>query len=351
MQRIWWERVPNAMCFLSAIETHLLQEKSIVVQYSNALPWQDYLVYRVQNDIREEDCSKTFKIASGVENPGKYLLEEYCKAEKRALYRPAKSYAGFLAEHDDIVLHGLYIFVDAHTDEEVNRWVEYISEYTKARGKNKEKTAFMIMYHGAHAGITRKGITWLSFDDCITEYDRIVFTTLVSASVKAPPYIKDYLTELASSVIGNDIELCAACVQQWKEFLKSPMHLIESIVSAGRRSDGSSYSFERQEADIHSMIWRSQIRSIYPHIEEYRQEFIRRHRSELMSVLPVESSIGEVCREPEDIELGTLIYLAGSKRLFIRSDEYEKLEKYRDARNCLSHLGILSYDSILSLGI
>ena len=49
----------------------------------------------------------------------------------------------------------------------------------------------------------------------------------------------------------------------------------------------------------------SAIQSVYPMIEEYREDFVDRHWKAIDASLPIESSFGEMCNDPQDLELGT----------------------------------------------
>ncbi len=351
MERIWWERVPNALNFVSAAVNHLLQEKSVVIQYEGALPWRDFFLCAVMNALQENDCSKSVKSLDRMDNPGLRLFETFCPAERRAAYRPSKSYAKFLAESDGVVLHGHYIFAAAETDDALRRWEDFISEYVRERGRGKEKAGFLLLYHGPRILSPRKGVSYLSFDEAVTEYDRIVFATLAAASLRSAPLIGSYLTELAANALGSDVELCAACIQRADEFLQDPYRLIQEIAATQTRSNGAPFTFDRSESALAALIWRAQIRSIYPRLEEYRERFIQRHYAELKRLLPLEAAPGEIYSEPEDLELGKLFYLASSKRLLLTSDEYDRLENYKRARNSLSHLSPLTYSDIGALGL
>ena len=76
----------------------------------------------------QQDSSRRFEVIRNVDDPGPYLLQEFCKPEKRAAYRPAKGYAKFFAESDDIVLHSRYLWVHAESIKMLETWVTFVSE-------------------------------------------------------------------------------------------------------------------------------------------------------------------------------------------------------------------------------
>ncbi len=351
MEQIWWEKVPNAVAFVSDMVENLLNEKSIVLSCSGDLPWYSCMVRTVKEAVKQQNASKRFESASDIQNPGAYLLKEFCKLEKRAEYRPSKSYAKFFADSDDIVLHDRYLWIKVSSKKQLDVWTDFVSEYIKERGKNKERAVFILEWIGSGNLKAKKGIKICSFDEYVSEYDRIVFCTLASSSVGERSFIKNYLTELAANVVGNDIELCAACIDNYRDFLRTPYVAIRKVVHSQVRSDGSDYTFEKNEDAVNHLIWLAQIRTVYPVLEEYREDFVQRHSSAIAKHLPITSSYGETYDDPSDVELGTLKYMADNGMLYLPTKEYEYLRIYKDARNKLSHLTPLSLEEVKKLGV
>ena len=349
MEKIWWERVPDALAFAAGISESLLEEKSVIIQSQGDIPWRGYMVYVIKEAVKQKNSSKRFESIEGVDDPGAYLLRKFCKPEKRAMYRPSKTYARFLAENDDIVLHSRYLWVTANSRENLEMWADFVSAYIKERGSGKEMAAFILEYAGAECIDARRGVRQYVFEDYISEYDRIVFATLASSTVKEEPFIKRYLAELASDVVENDIELCAECLKRAQEFLRDPQALTSQITHNGRRSDGRPFSFSKSREEISRAIWLAQIKTVYPVLEEYREAFVEKYAADIQAQLPIKSTYGEVFADPKEVELGTLFYMAGQRKLNISSQEYERLKRYREARNVLSHLNVLRFEDVREL--
>lgn len=349
MEQIWWERVPNALTFISDITENLLSEKSIILSCQGGFPWYSYMVRTISESVKQRNSSKRFEHILGVSAPGEYLLREFCKPEKRADYRPTKTYAKFFAESDDIVLHERYFWVKVDSKEHLELWSEFVSEYVRERGKNIDTAVFILEWTGSGNIWVKKGIRVFSFDDHISEYDRIVFCTLAASSVKERLFIKNYLTELTAIIAAQDIELCAACLESYRQFLEDPYAAIEKIVSVKIRSDGDGFSFEKTKEDVEHFTWLAQIKTVYPILEEYRGNFVQKYHSAIQKQLPITSSYGETYSNPRDVELGTLKYMADNGGLNLSSKEYERLKVNKDARNKLSHLTPLTLEEIRKL--
>lgn len=348
MKHIWWNQVTNAVQYVSQITEALLDEKSILIKHASSIPWKAEFESSVVESVKLQNSEKKFEKISSVAKPGEYMLNEYCKKEKRATYRPSIGYSRFLAENDDIVLHDRYFWVEVENVAELDAWMKFSSEYIKERGK-KNKAAFIFDLFSNETVSPKKGIKLFILDDYIGEYDRIVFSVLAASEIKENGFIKSYLAELVSNIAGNDVELCAECINHYSEFLKSPIECIHRICATNVRMDGSAYCYSLNPADVEHLLWLSQIRTFYPYIEEYREDFVRKNFVAISKQLPITASYGEVYSVPEDVELGTLKYMADCKYIILSSNDYEMLKRFKEARNKLSHLAYLSIDEINEL--
>lgn len=350
MDWIWWERVPNALAFVEAIINCLIEEKSVLIQHHDSLPWQSAFKDTVVNRVKQQNATKSFVSIFGEAAPGAYLLNTCCKNEVRAQYRPSKSYASFLAETNDIVLHNRYFWVSIQNTAELETWLDFVSEYTRVRDKKAEPAVFILDWKGKPITTKRKGIVPFSFDSYIGDYDRNVFAMLVSSEIRETVFIKDYLAELVSNVIGNDIELYAGCFSQYREFLCNPYETAVDCANTSCKCDGSAFLFPKTPDQVAHDIWLTQIKTVYPVLEAFRGQFIQKHRTALQRILPFSSSYGEVYTDPNDVELGTLVFMAEIGLLVLNKNEYDRLFMFKEARNKLSHLGYLSFAEIQLLG-
>lgn len=349
MREIWWSQVTNAVRYVTEIKQSLLKEKSILLKYTNGMPWRDQLEETIVEGVKLQNSEKKFVKIPIVLNPGEYLLNEFCKKEKRAEYRPTKGYAKFFAESDEIVFHDRYFWVQIGDASCLNNWMKFVSDYIKERGKKDNIAVFILEWAGNESVFVKKGIRIFSFDDYVGEYDRIVFAVLASSSIKENSFVKNYIAELVANVSGNDIELCAECIWHYKEFLENSWKFIKTIIDEKVRSDGTDFCYTKTAEEVNHLIWLSQIKTVYPYLEEYRENFVQKHTNEISKRLPIQTSYGETYTDPKDVELGTLMYMAGCNNLVLSTSEYEKLKKYKEARNKLSHLIALTIKEIREL--
>lgn len=349
MKTIWWDQVTNAVRYVTDIKHDLLEERSILLRYASSMPWREQFVNSIMEAVKLQNGDKKFVIVEKEDNPGNYLLNEFCKPEKRTAFRPSKGYAKFFAESDDIVLHDRYLWVTVDSPKNLENWLDFVSEYIKERGKKINRAVFILEIAGEFTVSKRKGIKLFSFDDYIGEYDRIVFAVLASSVIKDSPFIKSYLSELVANVVGNDIELAAECIMSYQSFLENPLAYIEVIIKEKLRSNGEKYVYTKSDQEVSHLIWLSQIKTIYPYLEEYRETFVKKYYSLIAKQLPIQAVYGVTYNDPKDVELGTLLYMVSNDSIPLHTSDYDKLVKYKEARNKLSHLTALSMKEIEEL--
>ena len=352
MQRadqIWWKQVPNVRLFTESILKNLLEEKSVLLYDTQSLPWRQTFESQIMQELKTLDSAKAFEKLSDIDEPGQYILNHYCKAEKRAQYRPSKSYAAFLAENDDIVLHERYLWVSITSTEQLQAWTGFVSEYVSIRGRKKISAIFILEWSEGILLSRKKGIVPLSLGNYISKYDWCVFATMMASSVDASSSMKSYLAELAVNLAQGDAELCAQCILQHSKFLQAPYAVLDELMRMAFRSDGSAFLPLKTQTEASRCIWQAQIRILYPMLEEYRERFVRKYIDVIRVKCPIKSPFGEVYNDPADVELGTLVYMAGCRSLQLLLEENTILKAFRDARNTLSHLGSLNFGEIVML--
>lgn len=348
MDNLWWSQISKASSFLNSVVNTALEGKSLVLFLPEYVPWYNTLVELIENKLNQENPNNSLdKIECPKGEVGEFLLDKYCKKEKRATYRYGMTYASFLAKSDDIVLNNRYVWVKDIPSSKMEEWMEFIVEYNKELLFSKTPAIFILEARNSSMTLKpKKGIRTLVFEKNIDAYDKFAFCTLAATQTKCKNHMRPYLAELVSSVCKEDIELCAECVEEGDNFLKSPMDVIQKIISSTYRSDGMDFQFQHTQDELKHIIWESQLKLVFPIIEKYRNYFVKKYSSIIQSALPMKNSFGEVVDNPLDVEIGALSYLVGNKTISLNSQEYEELEMFRIARNKLAHLNVLELDVV-----
>ena len=346
MDQLWWTHINNARLLINRITDSLIDNKSLILHLSDQVPWYDTMRRLVENEMINKSYMRRLKYKRENEigdDPGKYLFDHYCGEGVKLQYRPAMGYAQFLAKETTNTLKQTYLWLRFDSSERAYRWINFIEEYQKHLG-DAAGGVFLIEVRGA-LPTTNGRIEILSYDNMIGPYDRIVFNMLAAADVRLPNgLMKQYLAELVSSVVGNDIELSAECVKRGEHFLFDPRGVIQSIVEEQRRSDGSMYEFDRGDDHIEQCEWTEQIKLTFPLMENFRRKLIERHYAEINRCLPSPSGFGEKINEPKEADIGFLYHNA--YRWSLTTEEWDRLKMCRDARNPLAHIKTLDLDKL-----
>lgn len=347
MDRLWWMNITKAHKFLEDIVSAAVEGRSIVLSLPLNTPWRSTLIDLVADRLRMENPKNRLEqFSCPEEEVGLFLLNKYVKKERRAKYRYGMTYAYFLGNCEDTVLNDRYIWVTDIPQDRYKEWLDFIAEYNE-NVKNKTPAIFILETHDEHlAKKAKKGIAKLAFDQNISAYDKFAFCALAATENACKDYMRPYLAELASIVCNEDIELCAECVTAGNEFLKNPTKTIRDIVANKCRSDGEKYTFSKSENDIKNRIWETQLKNVFPVIEKYRSYFIKRYEQQIKNGLPITNAFDEVVNNPEDVEIGTLVLMAGKGKLSLSNRDYQELLAFRDARNHLAHLGTLDFERV-----
>lgn len=350
MEQIWWERVPHALQFMTDITNQLLGERSLILHSSVVIPWYDYMLGKVQESVRQHNGiygSETLRDID--QEAGAYLLGRFCSKRKRDGYRPNRTYAQYLAEDDDLVLHTRYLWVRVTSGEQLADWANFATEYLTLRKGRGNAAVFILEWIGEKSAKAYKGISCYSMDEYITEYDRFAFCTLAASTVREPFYIREYLTALTSTVIGNDMELCALCLDDSKGFLEDPYGTICHIVETESRNNGDVFEYTMTERETQRAIWLAQIKTIYPVLEEYRERMLQQNWDRVSAQVPFTLPGYRTFKETGDVELGGLKYLADERKMPIPYEQYQRLYQYKKARDTLAHLKPMSIEEIRDL--
>lgn len=353
MDKVWWESVPNALRLENSIIEYLESGKQIVFMYSEYIPWPD--TFREQIEILQRQNITGYGIDyikdEEDEEPGYQILNKYCKKEIKDDYRPAIGYARFLANLDSITLNSSIVWIKTYSESRIKLWCDFISDYRHDLKKESDGGMFIIEANRLYDIKLPKGIKPVRYTDYINQFDCYIFNVMAASIIDDSHNVKEYLSEVATSMIDKDIELSSLCLNSYnyKEFLYNPYEVIQRIITENQRSDGSAFDALLDEISFKKALWMAQIKYIFPIIETYRNSFIYKYQNQIQKELPITNSSGDKYDNAIDVEIGTLYYMVCNGVIEVDKNEIFELKKYKDARNKLAHLEILSYEEVLNL--
>ena len=348
MEQIWWKQITKAKHFIDMVTDAILDNKSVILSMPAFVPWHETMYEMIAEILNgENSLNRLISIDCPTGDVGQYLLDNYCKKEKRASYRYGMSYASFLAKSEDIVLYSSYIWVNAVSGQKLEEWSRFIAEYNKNVPSHMSPAVFILeIQDSARKPKAVRGVRHISFSDTIDAYDKFTFCALASTDIAIRSSLRPYLAEMVSTICSDDIELCAQCIRRGQAFLRNPADVLSSIIDKECHSDFSPFVMDLDKSRIDSLIWECQIKLIFPVIEKYRSRFVSQHQKEISAALPIDNAFGDVITSPQDVELGHLVQLVGMGRISLTLRGYQELDLFRKARNDLAHLTPLEYEAV-----
>ena len=344
MEKIWWGSVPNAARYVQEIVDAVHAEKSMVLVLGRNVPWRAFLPVLVEERIADIPDRSLKRITCPEEEPGAYLLEHYCMEEKRLAYRAGRSHAQFLAEAEGLVLHKAILWIDIPDAEKARAWTNFVRDYHSFAKKGAATPSFILVFSDDF-GVGRgcRGILYHAFSDEVNAFDRFAFATLAAACSVENRRLKPYLATLAAIVCAGDMELCAACSRCGMAFMHSPRETLKKIAALDVRSDGSPLVPDDLYEDLERRIWKAQVKTVFPAIEDRRQAYIGQCRAALHAMNLV----------PEEVEIGVLSHKAAVGEIKLPTAAVEELLLLKEARNHLAHIREVPFsmvEAILSRG-
>ena len=328
--KIWWEDLNGPRRFLIEAAEILSGGKSIVLNLPKRVAWSE-----VMRDVLEKLLSRgtqSIKIIDAkniFDEPQEYILKEFC-ANKDG-FRPysKKAYAKFLAEAKGIELNDSCIWIRNAESAQVEEWFTFISDYQSFLD-GKRGGIFLLE---AANFIGRGGVEILSYNDKISDYDSFAFNIFTASDFAGNHLMKQYLAELVSELTAGDVEFGAACIERSEDFLKNPDEVFSDMLWEGKFTSG------KTTKEIEQAIWMTQLKLIFPLVENFRRNFIKNYEEQIKNTPPFYSV-------PEEVEIGQLYGQFNQRRWLINDFDGDNLEFYREVRNKLAHLTPLTFEEL-----
>lgn len=349
MDRIFWEQIHGAHTFIDTVLGAIGNDKSVVLCLPSQVPWYDTMRYLIEERVRSTKWNhllESVEDSDEIAVPGKYLMEHYCSREKLRMYRPNRGYAQFLADNKEALFHTRFIWVRNIKASRMKIWTDFVADYNAKMKTYPQRAILLLEARGYMLNYIPHGVNVITLENEVSEYDSVAFNMLMASNSGINRKLLPYLTELTSKIAKLDVELCEECIKKGKEFLENPMSVLRFIEAENRRSDGSEYVYMGTEEEIVRAIWETQIKLIFPIIESFRSDFVRKYRSQIEKELPLTAAYGEKYNEVGDVEIGILYFMASSGKINMQEKDYKDLTFLREMRNRLAHIKTLSFQEL-----
>ena len=330
--KIWWEDLNGPRRFLVEAAEILSGGRSVVFCLPERVPW-----LKIMRDVLEKLLRRGTQTINVIDaenisdEPQEFILKNFC-ANKDG-FRPysKKAYAKFLAESTGIALNDSCLWIRKASPAQVEQWFAFIADYQNFLAG---KRGGVFLLEAGDDWSVKSDVAILSYTKAVSAYDSFAFNIFAAADFANENHLmKQYLAELVSALTEGDVEFGAACIDKSSDFLKNPDEVFEDLLWEGKFTSGKSTD------DIEQAIWMTQLKLIFPLVETFRRNFVRRYEEQIKNTPPFIST-------PEEVEIGQLYGLFNQRRWLIDESDADDLEFYREVRNKLAHLRVLPFDEL-----
>ena len=334
MDKIWWEQLNGPSRFIRDAAENLTNGKSVVLCLPEHVPWLDTMREVFEKHLRKSGTLSIKVVdAANISEPPEYVFEEFCGDKDGFRPYSKEAYAKFLAERTGIALNSSCIWIRNAEPAQVEQWLAFIADYHGFLD-GKRGGVFLLERCGDCNLIGKAGVEVLSYSRRISDYDCFAFNIFIAAKFgKSNHLMKQYLAELVSALTEGDVEFGAVCIQRGDTLLRDPAVVFENILST------EAFTSHKSAEDIDRAIWMTQLKLIFPLVETFRRNFIKKYEMTIKNTPPYPAA-------PEELEIGNLYGLFNLKRWLLDSEDGDDLEMYREVRNKLAHLRTLPFDEL-----
>ena len=334
---IWWRQITGARKFLDKTAATLASGKSAVIRLSEATAWLEDM-----RDILKEFLNKKFGGIKAVHEinaaaieiePANFVFENFCSENVKSEFIPfgEKARVKFLANRNDITLNNACLWIRGGSEAQVAKWFSFIADYHNFLC-GRSKGIFLLEAGTDFNSAGKADVEIFSCDGAISDYDCFAFNIFLAAEFgKGDKFTKRYLAELVSNTTGLDVERGAECIKCGNDFLKNPRRILKN----------------KPREEIDRAIWTTQVKLIFPLLEIFRRDFVKKYEPLITSLLPFELNSGKKIYVPDEAELGDLYSILSGENL--SQADWEDLKIYRDARNKLAHLATLTLEEVQTI--
>jgi hypothetical protein len=240
--------------------------------------------------------------------------------------------------NDSVLMDHVALVDVTGAGEALENWIVFLRRFLKAR-KNVH-CALVIYLITFSAPKNREGIPVVAWAGRLRRLDVTIWADLHARLARTGPLL-ELAEALAVELGGWRLDLAAKIAAAPYEQILDPLSIlvnwggyakIESDWLDGENTICSGVLYRRGDTgELNQRVWRAQLKSLYPWIEEIRQQIIARYRKRL-TLSEEQKKLG--AKAVEDIEFGGIARQLSSK---VSPAESDLLFAFSRLRNALAH--------------
>lgn len=320
----WWRKVSGPKEYLKQVESLIRNGKCVLLQMEDV----DTTFFQILRDrLLRSDSSLTFTV---MDTAGCASSTDFLAALVREL--GPRCTPGFLDPYGDIIKSGIFAhrILQVTIPEGFPEWIKKVIDGFSKVSEAGNGSMIFLSSNPLDTDICKT----VRLEEFVSSYDIQFFALHCLGPFETEDSKGAYIAQLVSNLVGLDSRLAARL---------AGYRLYADPVSCykGKEESGKLLSDDR----IQEAIWEAQIRFVLPITEKFRRYIIKKYEDTIVRCLPADDDFGNRLEVPQDMELRHLQHFLRGEGISPFSGKDDDLFKVAyNARNDLSHLGILSSD-------
>lgn len=361
----WW-KLPGPSSFVETAAEDLRRGRSVVLCLPECIP--DGLKSALRAMLPPSDGWNWESIDTtgpAAARPLEYVISRYVADIPPDVRRDVWS----LGEQPSF--WGLLIWLDSMTEERWPAWRQFLSDYQEAcrQRPRHERSVFCVSLVGRLALSPPQEEVCLSirsWKGCVGSLDMLLYTSELYRNSRLPPVRRRVAVMIAASLALWDPVVSERLALEPIEALLDPRPILAEIARDrgwcsgndeplwhlgmvdsidGKTQVHSAWlALSDTRHELTSRLWKAEVGTILPHLEEQRREVLARFSQFLK--LPFTTCFGETITDPFELEISHIAAQLGRTRVRLEMDTKRRLVRMADVRNKLAHLKVLCSEDL-----
>ncbi|MDR1580794.1 MAG: hypothetical protein LBS35_10595 [Synergistaceae bacterium] len=384
----WWESIRGPAIFINTLVNHLRSKNFVLLDVPEDLPWRkefrssaESVLRGYENDLMVTyiDCLDECPGIANVADAAAFLLKKFADNETQNGYRAAsgKTIQQYMIQNK--VLKDRVLWIKGVGEPQESLWLSFCNSYKPTLIADG---LFVIeSYNSNTAKNCVSHIKPLLYDEYVTDYDALLFDSLLASAKNLTVYWKQYAAAVVSALCGRDAEVSERVIGEARFDEVDIIDLVlqiaqdqmfEKRVVSKKLSPSHIFSVIRNEdmQELKRRVWKAQLQLIFPMIEIERFNFVEKWKTQIEEALSVSyrepqtgkerilTQYDEYLQSAVDVEIGTINRMLRLRR-FNATDDYllylpEENDRRRvrllyEMRNNLAHMKSCTVEQIKDL--
>ena len=346
-REIWWNLVTGPREFIGDTLGALARGESVLVVASDTLPWEDEFWYQISEGIKglpglKHAALETLEVDEEAEDaePIERLLREYALRDVELGYRVGVDGRRYL--RDNQVLRNRVVRICIESEGSLSKWMDFCSVWPRG---SSETGLFIVEWRGRRRELNAGNLDKMIYSEYVTSYSIQLFNGLCldrGTTAVLSDGRRRYLASAITHLCDGDVEVAEVVARRLNSPPFDPVGAYKSAINAFGK-EGQDKAID--DVELGRRLWEAQVETVFATVQRRHMGIVDMLRSELERTLSKREVIQykERITDPDDVELGTLVYLmtardSDGRYLYVPDDKTRaEIHLLHECRNALAH--------------